>query len=254
MRRKRAVMSIMGAAMVLAVNTSGLTGILIAFCYAALVILMLLGAAGAPLPTGAVLIGLGALSAQRHGPNFLILALLATAAAVSGDILDYGLGRAGRPVLYAWLLRPLLKFTGIGINDATRLGRGSGLMVFLTRFTLTPLASPLSILVGAARVPLATFLIWDAPGDVVAVVGNLGIGRWLGTGLTTHTPHAIAFWGIFTLASLAPAILFLVVRWHRMARSRAPIGSAVCGEASTSHEHGRAVARAGRSPHGERST
>jgi membrane-associated protein len=216
--------------MVWATHVSSLLGFLTPYCYASLVIVVLVAAAGAPVPTGALFIGLGALSIQPHGPNFLALALLGTAAGVSGDVLDYGLGRVGRPVLYAWLLRPFLKFSGFGIKDAnTGLGRGSGMMIFLTRFTLTPLASPLSILAGVVRAPLARFLAWDAPGDAVAVIGNLALGRWLGSGLTTHSPHAAAFWGVLAFAGVAPTLLFLLVLWHRTARRRAPIGSVARG-------------------------
>src|SRR5690349_10939145 len=125
--------------MVWAMHTSSLVGLLTAYCYTTMVIAVLVAAAGAPVPIGALFIGLGVLSVQPHGPNFLALALLGTAAAVSGDVLDYGLGHVGRPVLYTWLLRPFLKFSGIGIDDATKgLGRSSGMMIFLTRFMLTP--------------------------------------------------------------------------------------------------------------------
>src|SRR5689334_3771360 len=198
-RQKRATITKVGVTMGWATHASSLVGLLAPDCYGSLVIVALLASAGAPLPTGALFIGLGALSVQPHGPNFFVLALLGTAAAVSGDLLDYGLGRVGRPVLYVWLLRPFLKFSGSGIKDATMgLGRGSGMAIFLTRFTVTALASPLSILAGVARAPLASFLTWDAPGDAVAVVGNLVLGRWLGSGLLSNGGHVAAFWGVLT--------------------------------------------------------
>jgi membrane-associated protein len=219
--------------MVWATHASSLASLLTPYCYASLVLVVLVAAAGAPVPTGAIFIGLGALSVQPQGPNFLALALLGTAAAVSGDVLDYGLGRAGRPVLYAWLLRPFLKFSGIELKDlTTRLSRGSGVMIFLTRFTLTPLASPLSILAGIVRTPLARFLAWDVPGDVVAVIGNLALGRWLGSGFTTHSSHVAAFWGVLAFAGVAPTLLFLPVPGRTLAPHRAPprtpIGRAAC--------------------------
>lgn len=191
------------------------------YCYASLVLVVLMAAVGVPIPIGALVVGLGALSVQPHGPSFLALALLGTAAAVSGHVLDYGLGRVGRPVLYAWLLRPFLKFSGIGIKDATTgMGRSSGMTIFLTRFALTPLASPLSILAGVVRAPFARFLAWDAAGDAVAVVGNLTLGRWLGSGFTTYGPHATALWGVLAFAGAAPTLLFLVVLLWRTARRR----------------------------------
>jgi membrane-associated protein len=213
-------------------HAASLMGLLTPLCYASLVVVVLVAAAGAPLPTGALFLGLGALSAQPHGPNFLALGLLGTVAAVSGDLLDYVLGRMGRPMLYTRLLRPLLKFSRIGIEDASMtLGRGRGMMIFLTKFTLTPLASPLSILAGAGRAPLATFLVWDASGDAVAVIGNLAIGRWVGSGLITHSPFAAAFWGVLAFAGVAPGLVFLVVLWFRTAHCRrhVQIGSGAPG-------------------------
>src|SRR5258706_3843299 len=171
----------MGATMVWTTHASSLVGLLTPYCYASLVLVVLMAAVGVPIPIGALFVGLGALSAQPHGPSFLALALLGTAAAVSGHVLDYGLGRVGRPVLYAWLLRPFLKFSGIGIKDATTgMGHSSGMTIFLTRFTLTPLASPLSILAGAVRAPVAGVLLADA--------------AW-GTGaVATHLTRALAGW------------------------------------------------------------
>jgi membrane protein DedA with SNARE-associated domain len=218
----------MGATMVWTTHASSLVGLLMPYCYASLVLVVLMAAVGVPIPIGALFVGLGALSVQPHGPNFLALALLGTAAAVSGHVLDYGLGRVGRPVLYAWLLRPFLKFSGIGIKDATTgMGRSSGMTIFLTRFALTPLASPLSILAGVVRAPLVGFLVWDALGDAVAVVGNLTLGRRLDSGFTTHGPHAEAFWGVLAFAGAAPTLLFLVVLLWRTAcrRTRQLAGS-----------------------------
>jgi len=211
----------MGATMVWTTHASSLVGLLTPYCYASLVLVVLMAAVGVPIPIGALFVGLGALSVQPHGPSFLALALLGTVAAVSGHVLDYGLGRVGRPVLYAWLLRPFLKFSGIGIKDATTgMGHSSGMTIFLTRSTLTPLASPLSILAGAVRAPVAGFLACDAAGDAVAVTGNLTLGRWLGSGLTTHGPHTAAYWGVLAFAGAAPNLLFLVVLLWRTARRR----------------------------------
>ena len=145
-----------------------------------LVLVLLVASAGAPLPTGALCIDLGTLSAQPRGPNLVVMTLLGAAAGVSYDLLDCGLGRVGRPKLYAWLLRAFLKVSEIAAKNPTMgLGGGSGMTLFLMRYTLTALASPLSILAGVARAPLLGFLAWDAPGDAVAVVGNLALGRWL---------------------------------------------------------------------------
>jgi membrane protein DedA with SNARE-associated domain len=52
-------------------------------------------------------------------------------------------------------------------------------MIFLTRFALTPLATPVSLVAGASRLQLSTFLLWDVLGEGIFVVGNLALGRFL---------------------------------------------------------------------------
>jgi membrane protein DedA with SNARE-associated domain len=204
-----------------ATRGSSLVGLLTSDCYTSLVIVVLVASAGAPLPTGASFFDLGTLSAQPHGPNLVVVALLGTAAGVSGDLLDYGLGHVGRPKLYAWLLRPFLKFSEIGAKNPTMgLGGGSGMTIFLMRYTLTALASPLSILAGVARAPLMGFLAWDAPGDAIAVVGNLALGSWLGPGLMSHGGHVAAWWGVLAFARVAPILVCLIVLWDRRRTAR----------------------------------
>jgi membrane protein DedA with SNARE-associated domain len=193
----------------------------------------LVASAGAPLPTG---FDLGTLSAQPHGPNLVVVALLGAAAGVSGNLLDYGLGRVGRPKLYAWLLRAFLKFSEIGAKNPTMgLGGGSGMAILLMRYTLTALASPLSILAGVVRAPLMGFLAWDAPGGAVAVVGNLALGRRFGPGLLSHGGHMAAWWGVLAFARMAPILLLIVLwDWRRTAhRHSRQLASAQVDPAST---------------------
>jgi len=96
-------------------------------------------------------------NAQRTAtcPNLVVMTLLGAAAGVSYDLLDCGLGRVGRPKLYAWLLRAFLKVSEIAAKNPTMgLGGGSGMTLFLMRYTVTALASRLSILAGVARAAL----------------------------------------------------------------------------------------------------
>src|SRR5260221_10197596 len=89
------------------VAACGLLGASASCAYTLLVALMLLAAAGAPLPATAALIVIGSSTARAMGPSFPLLSLWGTAAATSGDLLDYGLGRLSSRVLHAWLHRPL---------------------------------------------------------------------------------------------------------------------------------------------------
>lgn len=195
-----------------------------AYGYPCLVVLVLLASAGAPLPTEALLIGLGVLSAQTHGPNFLILAVLSTGASVSGDLLDYWMGRLGGPVVRKWLVRALHRLRMKGSDKLladTHGWRGSWAAIFVTRFLITWLGTPISILAGTTHVAFATFLIWDFIGEAIYATGNLAIGRWAGAHLTSEGWTATLFWGAVALVTLIPALL-AGWRWLRQWRSSLP--------------------------------
>lgn len=181
----------------------------------ALMVLVLLASAGAPLPVEALLIGLGVLSAQGHGPDLLPLAVLGTLAAVGGDTVDYWLGRLGSPVVRRWLVASLHRLRRKGDLAAAQAysRRGSWAAIFVTRFLLTWLGTPVSILAGSTRVAFATFLVWDVCGETVYVVGNLALGRWA-SGWLDQSWFAITFWGLVALVTVLPALVVLG-RWLR---------------------------------------
>src|SRR5215469_5288104 len=64
--------------------------------YPVLGALLLLAAAGVPIPIELVLLAFGGMSAAHGGPDFLGLAALGIVATVAGDALDYGIGRLVR--------------------------------------------------------------------------------------------------------------------------------------------------------------
>lgn len=212
------------ASLILSFSVSTLLQWVTIYGYPFLVVLVLLASAGAPLPTEALLIGLGVLSAQAHGPNFLILAALGTAASVSGDLLDYWMGRLGGPVVRKWLVRALqrLKIRGSDALLGEKRGwRGSWAAIFVTRFLITWLGTPISVLAGTTRVAFATFLIWDFIGEAIYATGNLAIGRWAGAQLTSEGWFAALFWGAVALVTVLPAAL-AGWRWLRERRSEPP--------------------------------
>ncbi|HEV2459494.1 MAG TPA: hypothetical protein VGS80_14145 [Ktedonobacterales bacterium] len=195
---------------VLRMQACGLVGLVSAWGYPPLVALMLLAAAGAPLPVAAALIALGAASAGPEGPPFHILALLGTAAAVAGDLADYGLGRIGvsalpgrMPRLAAWAHR-------VGARSVQRIRHARGPMIFLSRFLLTALGPPMSILAGISRLPIGVFVAWDLAGETIFVVGNLALGRWLGTAKSVPSLRFGALLGAIALVTAAPLLIRLI--------------------------------------------
>src|SRR5262249_40610400 len=142
-------------------DATGLVHLINSYGYPALAALVLLAALGVPLPfpVAASFVALGTLTARPDGPNFLTPAPLATAAASPGDSADYWLGRAGSPMLGRWLRRlgRRSRYNTVLARVEQGLARRAGLLILVTRCLITPLASPVSLLTGAARLAFATY-------------------------------------------------------------------------------------------------
>jgi membrane-associated protein len=190
---------------------AGLVQLIASYGYPALAVLVSLAAVGVPLPfpVAATFVALGALSARPDGPRFLVLALVATLAASAGHSADYWLGRAGSPLLGRGLQR--LQSRSPAGTALTRVERGllrrAGPLILLTRCVITPLASPVSLLAGAARVPFSTYLALEVVGEAIYCCGYLTLGRLLGPELA-RTPVTLAlFLLLVALVILLPPLL-----------------------------------------------
>lgn len=177
----------------------------------ALSALLLLSAAGVPLPVEYAVVAIGALSAQEGGPNALGLLMVGTAAAVAGDALDYALGRLGMARLWGWLARRRRR-VGEDVKPPrvpAGLLQRRGMAVLLTRFVFAPASTPMSIFAGASGYAFLAFLLWDAGGEAIYVGGNLALGRLFGTRLLEPQWQTVLFWMLVGVVSLLP---MLVVR------------------------------------------
>ena len=182
--------------------------------------LLLLAAAGAPIPVEAVLVALGALSASGGGLSFVVLMVIGIGATVAGDALDYAIGRLlGQTAIERWIrgMVPESRATGTA-DDATAwqmwLRRlvawsGSGAMIVISRCVLTPLEMPISLLAGASRRSFRSFFVYDLVGEAVYVVGYLTLGHAGGT-LASSGPWLPVAGVLAALLSVAPLLL---VRW-----------------------------------------
>jgi membrane protein DedA with SNARE-associated domain len=131
---------------------------------------LFLAALGVPLPATLLLLAAGAFA--RQGVIDPVSAVLTGwAAAVSGDLASYGLGRVlGRRL-------PLRMRDGAAWQSAARLfQRWGAWAVFLTRFLFTPLALPVNLLAGSTGYPLPRFLLPVVLGEAawVVLLGGLG--------------------------------------------------------------------------------
>jgi membrane protein DedA with SNARE-associated domain len=188
-------------ALLLLLATYGYPGIL------GLVFLAALGI-GAPIPVTALLLTLGALSGVPGGPSLPALAVAAVAGAASGHTVDYWGGRFAHRLVSRQLARAEARPGIRGLLQRTlRLRGGLAGLVFLSRFLLSPIASPVSLFAGVTGMAFATYLILEALGDAIYVLGNLTLGRIFGAGLVAHGGALPAFWLVAAAASLAPVVL-----------------------------------------------
>ena len=192
-------------------DTSGLIHLFEGYGYLALGALLLLAAAGAPLPwpIAASFVVFGALTAHPSGPSFLALALVATVAATTGHSLLYWLGRSGSPRLQRWRqrLERRLRRGATAMRVEQGITRNASLLIFITRCLLTPLAGPVSLLAGAARIAVPRYLVWELAGTALYFCGYLALGRLLGPALLRDTHSLALFYGIIAVVIALPSLL-----------------------------------------------
>jgi membrane-associated protein len=190
-------------------SLAALLGLVATYGYICLAGIVFVASAGVPLPLQLILISLGALSTQRGGPNFLLLGLVGALTALGGDLVDYLLGRLGGQPALRWFLRKRGRSGTVDQELQRRLPfwRRSGLVILVTRFLLTPLGVPVSLLAGATRLALPRFVSWDLLGEAIFVLGSLALGRLFGASLLRGGPITWAFWGAAAALTLLPLVI-----------------------------------------------
>lgn len=195
-------------------SSPSLVHLSVMYGYPVLFVFVLIASAGLPLPVSFLLLGLGALSAAHSGPSFAFLAFIGILASLGGDLADYSVGRFAGPPFLHWLhsLRSL-RSASLFDQAAERLRQRGSLMIVLSRFLFTPLAMPISILVGASSFTFVSFLLWDALGETIYVLSYLTLGRIFGNTLSSEGPLEFIFGSLGILIAIAP-ILYGSGRLH----------------------------------------
>lgn len=136
---------------------------------------LFIASAGVPLPVSLALIAAGSF-VEQGDMNFWQVLLVASAAAILGDQVGYGIGR--------WGGRRFAKRLGSWLGDENRLleaeatiRKWGGVSVFLTRWLLTPLGSWTNLTSGISGYSWPRFLIWGALGQMLWVVIYVSLGR-----------------------------------------------------------------------------
>ena len=128
--------------------------------------------AGLPfIPGETALIAAAALASQGHG-SIVAIIVLAVAAAVSGAVLAYLVGRRwGRELLTRWRWFERVTHEGVERSQAFFDRHGSK-AVFIGRF-VPVLRATLGWMAGVGKMPFAGFLLWNVLG---AVLWGCGVG------------------------------------------------------------------------------
>jgi len=140
--------------------------------YGPLMILVILfvGALGAPIPGTFLILATGAF--VRQGALSLQLVLLsALLGACLGDLASYGIGRfAHHFIERRFGAAPMWR------KAEDELRRRGGVAIYLTRWLLTPLAVPVNLVAGSTGYPFPKFLLFDIAGELtwVLLYGTIG--------------------------------------------------------------------------------
>lgn len=181
---------------------------LLAYSYPALGLILLIGAIGAPVPTGFATVLAGVLSAD--GSMVWPVAVgVAIVASVSGDVIGYGIGRTaserfisryGRYMGYAGERKAKIEWLFY---------RWGGVTVLLTRTLVSHLSSVASLLAGISRYSLSAFLGFAVVGRVLWTAAYFGAGYFVGTDIEASS----SFLGNVTGLAIS-ALIVVISAYH----------------------------------------
>jgi membrane protein DedA with SNARE-associated domain len=189
--------------------------------YAALAVTFLLGAIGAPLPTGLVAVLAGSLAGAGH-LKWSWLAALTVAASLAGDALAYLIGRlVGENVFSRY--GPWIGYSSRRRDRVKALfARFGGLTVLVSRTLASHLSSIASVLAGVSHYPWFGFALFSVAGRVVWTFAYLGLGFAIGNDVEAASQFLANVSGlVLALALLVAALVY------RVAAPRRPPGLGV---------------------------
>lgn len=182
--------------------------LLLVYGYPILVIIIIGGYIGLPLPVSVCLVAAGAF-AQSGTLNIFVLLPLVTLTAVIGDVIEYWLGRK-----YGQLIFRKLKF--LNRNNSFNIQnvddffiKWGGIGVFLTRWLITPIAIPVNILAGSGKYQFRKFIGISILGEIIWAFMYLSLGYVFGSNwvslieFVNETPYFLV------LAAAGFGLLFL---------------------------------------------
>lgn len=137
--------------------------------------IVFVSALGVPLPATLVVIAVGAFCREGLLP-WQTTGLIAWTCVVLGDCTGYAAGH--------YLRGPFLQRLGRSerwIQAESFFQRWGGMSVFLTRFLVTGIASPVNLIAGMGNISFRTFLFYDVLGEGIWLFGYGGLGYLFGS-------------------------------------------------------------------------
>jgi len=183
-------------------------GAFLAYGPVALALVLFAGCLGVPLPVTMLLLAAGALVREGLFDATLISPLVLVA--VVGDCASYLMGRYG-----GQLFRERLEGTPYWSRAENALQRWGPAAILLTRFLLTPLATPTNLIAGGKRYAFQEFLLLCLIGDALKITLFVGLGylfaeSWEAIGASINS---LIWWLI--LGALATLLIYAAYgRWR----------------------------------------
>lgn len=138
-------------------------------------IVVFIGGLGAPLPCTVLVIAAGAFARQGILP-WHTTAIISIISVVIGDAISYSIGFYAREkVLNRFSDTPRWKQAEVTFR------KWGPLSIFFSRFLVTAIALPVTLLSGTTRFPFKKWLTYDATGETVWILGYGGLGYLFGS-------------------------------------------------------------------------
>ena len=137
---------------------------------------IVVAAAGIPLPISLMLVAAGSFVELGEMKLWQVI-VVASAAAVLGDQIGYALGRWGGRRITARITKRKNFHARIAQAEAFAKRWGSA-GIFFSRWLVTPLGPWINLSSGTAAYPWASFFLWDLIGEVLWVVLYVMLGKF----------------------------------------------------------------------------
>jgi membrane protein DedA with SNARE-associated domain len=171
-------------------------------------VVVLVGAAGLPIPCTFLIIAAGAFARQGilAWPEAALIALVSS---IMGDCIGYAMGFYARE-------KVLQKFSGNlrWLQAERAFQRWGPMSVFFSRFLITAIAVPVNLMSGTTRFPFRKFLVFEIAGETIWVFGYGGLGYLFGSEWELVSEFVSDFGGLTLGLVLLLIGIQLTLKWY----------------------------------------